>query len=98
MTFNFLNDLVRLANLLVLDVDHRIDEMLPLEWAETILPAKAGEDRAVVKSSLSIEIEFRGPPRFGPVLELSPEGMKIVAAALRPNRGKVLHLQAPWLL
>ena len=43
MTFYLFNSLVGLADVFVLDVDHRIDEVFSPERAETVFPTKAGE-------------------------------------------------------
>src|SRR6185437_12090235 len=75
------------------DVDHRINKMLALQRTKAILPAKTGEESAVIEGGLPVEIEFRRPPGRGAVLELHPISMKVVAAALRPEGRKILDIQ-----
>src|SRR5271157_1591916 len=98
VAFNFLDDLVRLADLLVLDIDHGIDEMLALERTEAVFPAKTGEKGAVVKGCLPVKIKLGRPPGGGAVLEFNPEGMEAIARALRTSRGEILHLEVSGLL
>src|SRR5579864_8159931 len=74
VAFHFLDNLVGFADLLVLEVEYRVDEVLTLEQAQAILPAEASEDCAVVESRLAIEVELGGPPGGGSVFELGPEG------------------------
>ena len=50
-------------------------------------------NRAVIKSRLPGQIEFRRPPRFNPVLKLRPERMKIIALPLRSKCRKILDFQ-----
>jgi len=69
--------------------------MLTLEKAETVLPAEAGEDGAVVEGGLAVEIKFGGPPGSGAVFELSPEGVEVVAGALGAESGEVFDFEAP---
>src|SRR5260370_11553293 len=98
MAFDFLQNLIGPVFFLVFDVDHGVDETLPPEHAETISPATASEDRAVVKRGLRVEVESRSPPSLRAIFELHPEGMEVVGAALRPERREILHIQIPGLL
>src|SRR5882762_5741242 len=93
----FLENLVSAVLFFVFDVQYWINEVLMAEQAEAILPAEAGEERAVPKGRLSLQIKFRAPPRRRAVLELGPEGVKIVAATLSAKRRKILDLQASRL-
>ena len=97
VAFDFFQNFVGAAGLLVLDVEHGIDEVLVLEQAEAILPAEAGEDGAVVEGGLAVEVEFGGPPGGGAVFEFGPEGVEVVAGALRAEGGKVFDFEAAWL-
>ena len=95
VAFDFFENLVRSALLLVLDVDDWIDEVLVLERPNAIFPAKAGKEAAIVKSSLSVEIELGRIPCRDTVFELDPVGMKVVAGPLCPKCGEVLDLEMP---
>src|ERR1700730_4574006 len=97
MAFDFLQNLIGSVLLLVLNVDHRIDEMFSLEYAEAIFPAKAREKSAVVKGGLRVEIEFRGPPGRGAILEFHPKSMEVACASLRAERRKIFDIQIPRL-
>ena len=97
VAFHLFQDFVGAAGLLIFDIEHRIDEMLTLEEAETVLPAEAGEDGAVVEGGLAVEIKFGGPPGSGAVFELSPKGMKVVAGALGAESGEVFDFEAARL-
>src|SRR5205823_13418561 len=55
------------------------------------------ENRAVAKSSLSVEIQLGGPPSRSPVFELRPEGVKVVPAALRAIRREILDFEVSRL-
>ncbi len=83
VAFDLFQDLVGAAGVFVLDVEDGVDEMLVLEQAEAVLPAKASKDRAVVESGLAIEIKLGGPPGGGAVFEFRPEGVEVIASALR---------------
>jgi len=93
MPFDFLQNLIGSILLFVFDVDQWIDEMFPLEHAEAIFPAKAGEERAVVKRGLRVDVEFRGPPGLGAILELHPKSMEVAGGALRTKRGEIFNIQ-----
>src|SRR6266403_3464161 len=98
MTFDFLQDLVGTADVFVLDIKNRVDEMLMLQQPEAILRAKPGKKSAVVEIGLAVEIKLRGPPRSSSIFELHPKSMEVVAAALRAKRGEVFDLEAARLL
>src|SRR5277367_2249357 len=80
---DFLQNLVGAAGVFVFDIQHGIDEMLLLQKAKTVLPAKTSKNRAVVERGLAVEINLGRPPRGCAVLELGPEGVKVVTTALR---------------
>src|SRR5436305_11596346 len=61
MPFDFFQYLVGAADLLVFNVKHRVDEVLPLKNAEAIFQPEAGEKGALVKRGLAVEVEFSGP-------------------------------------
>ena len=98
VTFDLFQDLVGAADLLVLKVEHGIDEVLALEKTNAVLPAEAGEDGAVVERGLTVEVDLGRPPGGGAVLELGPESMKVVAAALGAEGGEILDLEAAGFL
>ena len=97
VAFDFLQDFVGGAGLLVFDVEHRVDEVFTLQQAKAILPAKSGEDRAVIECGLSVKVDLGGPPGGGSVFEFGPECVKVIAAALRAEGGEVFDLEAPRL-
>src|SRR5579859_7089194 len=98
MSFDFFQDLVSTAFVFVLHVQDRVDEMLAPKRPEPVLPANPGENRAVSKGRLAIEVKLGGPPCGRPVFELHPIGMKVVAAALRAEGREILNLQVPRFL
>src|SRR5260370_41101566 len=51
-----------------------------------------------MERGLTVQIELSGPPGGGPILQFSPAGVEVVAATLRPERGKVFNFQAAGLL
>jgi len=93
MSFDFFENLVGAAGLLVLEVEHGIDEVLALEKTYAILDAEAGEDRAVSEGGLAVEVEFRGPPGGRAIFEFSPERVEVVAAALRAEGREVFDFE-----
>ena len=93
VALNFLHDLVGFADLLVLEVEHGVDQVLGLEQANSIFPAEAGEDCAVVEGTLAVEVELSGPPGSGPILEFGPVGNEVSSTALGAERGKIFHLE-----
>lgn len=86
VAFDLFHDFVGTANLLVFDIKNGINEVLALEQAKSVLPAKAREDGAVIEGSLAVEIEFGRPPSGRPILKLASEGMKGIASSLRAER------------
>src|SRR5260370_17199369 len=68
------------------------------ERTEPVLPTKAREERAVGEGGLPVQIELRGPPARGAVVELRPESVEGMARALRAKRGDVFDLQVSLLL
>src|SRR5205823_2429681 len=48
VTFVFFQYLVGAADLFVLEIKHRVDEMLALQQPKTVLQPEAGEDGAIV--------------------------------------------------
>ena len=53
--------------------------MLVHQHAETVLPAKAGEDGALVGRSLAVEIELGGPPALRAIFEFRDARQKLFA-------------------
>ena len=86
MPFAFFQDFVGPAFVFVFDVQDGINDVFPLERPEAILPADAGEDGAVAKGNLAIEIQFGGPPSRDAVFKLRPKGVEVVAATLCAER------------
>src|SRR5260370_30769911 len=68
------------------------------ERTESVLPTKAGEERAVGERGLAVKVELRSPPARSPVVELCPEGVEVMAGALRSQRGDVRELEVASLL
>src|SRR5882762_4007618 len=93
VTFPFFEDLVRAVLVFILGIDDGIDEVFALQKTEAILPAEAREQRAVVESSLAVQVELRSPPGSCAVFELGPEGMEVVAASLGAIGGEILDLE-----
>ena len=93
VAFNFLQNLVCTIDLLVLDIEHWIDEVFVLQHAETVLPAETGEQAAVVESTLAVEIDLGGLPGSCAIFELGPVGNLIIAGALRAEGGKVFDFE-----
>src|ERR1700687_1462744 len=93
VTFDFLEDLVGAVLVFILDIKDGIDEVFALQKTEAILPAEAREHRAVVESSLAVQVEFRGPPGGCTVFEIGPEGVEVVAASLGAIGGEILDLE-----
>ena len=83
VALDFLQNLIGAAGLFIFDIENGINEVLPLEQAKAVLPAKAGEDGAVMEGALAVEVKFSSPPCGGAVFELAPEGVKVVASPLR---------------
>src|SRR5260370_26008464 len=98
MAFHLLEDFVRAALVFVLEVESGVDKVFALQRADAVLPAESGEDGAVVKGGLAIEIELGGPPGGGAVFELGPEGVGGVSGALGAERGEVFDLKIARLL
>src|ERR1700731_5188884 len=92
VTFAFFEDLVGAVLVFILNIKDGIDEVFALQKTEAILPAEAREQRAVVESSLAVQIELRGPPGSCAVFELGPEGVEVVAASLGAIRREILDL------
>src|SRR5215831_18780204 len=93
VALDFFHDLVGFADLLVLEVENGVDDVLRLQQANTIFPAEAGEDCAVVESALAVEIELSGPPGGGSVFEFGPVGDEVSSAALCTESGEVFDLE-----
>src|SRR5262249_39821826 len=83
---DFLNDLVGRVEVFVFDVEDRIDKMVAHEWADSILPAPAGKERALAGGGLPIEIKFGGPPCLSSVHKFSPGAQEVAAAFWRAGR------------
>ena len=97
MPLPFFQNLVGAVLMFVFDIKDGINEVLLFERTHAILPAKACENRAVAKSSLSVEIQLGGPPSRSPVFELRPEGVKVVPAALGTIRREILDFEVSRL-
>src|ERR1700719_1051100 len=93
VTFAFFEDLVGAVLVFILNIKDGIDEVFALQKTEAILPAEAREQRAVVESSLAVQIELRGPPGSCAVFELGPEGVEVVAASLGAISREILDLE-----
>jgi hypothetical protein len=98
VSLDFFHDFVGAADLLVFDVEDRVDEVFALKHAEAIFQAEAGEDGAIAECSLAVEVELSGPPGGCTIFELSPEGVKVIAATLRAEGREVLNLEAAGFL
>src|SRR5712671_141384 len=97
VTFYFPEDFVGTVLVYVLNVKDWIDDVFVLKRTKTVLPAYAGEECAVAKSSLAIQIKLGGPPSCSSVLKFSPEGMEIITAMLGPESRKVFDLKIAGL-
>src|SRR5882757_3589643 len=97
VTFHFPEDFVGAVFAYVLNVEDWIDDVFVLKRTKTVFPAYAGEECAVAKSGLAIQVKFGGPPSRGAVLQFSPEGMEIITAMLGPESRKVFDLQIAGL-
>ena len=95
---DFLERLVRVRGVFELHVEDRVDPVLAHQRPEAVLPARAGEDRAVAKRVLRVDVELGGPPRGHSVLELHPGRDEIAAALLRSVDRVGLNLQVARLL
>src|ERR1700739_3155733 len=98
VAFHFLHDLVGFADLLVFDVEYRVDGMLALEQTKAIFQTEPGENSAVAECALTIEVEFGGPPGGCAIFKLDPIGVEVSASALSGEIGEVLDLQAARFL
>src|SRR5712671_1952022 len=85
VTFYFPEDFVGAVFVYVLNIKDWIDDVFVLKRAKTILPAYAGEECAVAKSGLAIQVKFGGPPSRSAVFQLGPESMEIITAMLGPE-------------
>src|SRR5215469_3978037 len=74
--------LIGFVEILVFQVEQRIDPVFVHERTNAAFPTKTREDCAVSEGRLSINVELRCPPCFHAVLELGYSGEKIVAVAL----------------
>jgi hypothetical protein len=90
MPFDFLQNFVGAADLLIFDIEHRIDEVFALQNAEAVFQAESSEEGAFVEGGLAVEVELGGPRGIDNVLEFSPEGVKVIASAMGAEGGKVL--------
>jgi len=97
VAFDFFEDLVRAVLVFILKIEDGIDEVFVLQKAEAILPAEAREHRAVVESSLAVQVELRGPPSGGAVFKLGPERVKAVADSLGAVCGEILDFEVAGL-
>src|SRR5467141_4177583 len=97
VTFDFLEDFVRAVLVFIFDIEDRIDEVFALQRPEAILPAEAREHRAVVESSLAVQVELRGPPGGCAIFKLGPERVKAVADSLGAIGGEILDLEVAGL-
>src|SRR5467141_2940079 len=92
-TFAFFEDLVRAVLVFILNIEDRIDEVFALQKTEAILPAEAREQRAVVESTLAVQVELRGTPGGCAVFKLGPEGVEVVVDSLGAIVGEILDLE-----
>src|SRR6266404_9227701 len=97
VTFYFPEDFVGAILVYVLNVKDWIDEVFVLKRTKTVFPAYAGEECAVAKSGLAIQVKFGGPPSCSSVLKFSPERMKVIAGMLGPESRKVFDLKIAGL-
>src|SRR5580693_2566311 len=98
VAFYLLHDLVGFADLLVLDVKHRVDDMLAAEQTKAIFQSEPGENSAVAECALRVEVEFGGPPGRCAIFELDPIGVEVSTCALCSQIGEVLDLEAARFL
>jgi hypothetical protein len=97
VAFDFFEDLVRAVLVFILKIEDGIDEVFVLQKPEAILPAEAREHRAVVESSLAVQVELRGPPSGCAVFKLGPERVKAVADSLGAVCGEILDFEVAGL-
>ncbi len=62
--------LVGAVDVLEFDVEHRVDPVLAQQRPPAVLPAPAGERRAVAMGRLAVEVELGRPPTLDAVLQL----------------------------
>src|SRR5882762_2564778 len=97
VAFAFFENLVRTVLVFILDIEDGIDEVFVLQQPEAILPAEAREHRAVMESSLAVQVELRGPPSGCAVFKFGPVGVEVVTSSLCAEGGKILDLQVAGL-
>jgi hypothetical protein len=97
VAFDFFEDLVRAVLVFILNVEDGIDEVFVLQKPEAILPAEARENRTVVESSLTVQVELRCPPSGCAVFKLGPERVKVVADSLGAVCGEILDFEIAGL-
>ena len=98
VAFDFLHDLVGIANLFVFHVEHGIDHVLALEDAEAIFHPEPGENGAVAERALSVQVELSRPPGRCSVFQLEPIGHEVSASALCRKIGERFDLEAARFL
>lgn len=98
VAFDFLHDLVGFANLLVFQVEDRIDHVLALEQAEAIFQPEPRENGAVAERALSVQVELSRPPGRGSVFQLEPIGQEVSAFALGRKIGEGCDLETAGFL
>src|SRR5579884_1669395 len=97
VALDFLDDFVSRIDLLIFNVENRIDEVFELQQTKPVLPTEAGEQRAVARSALALEIKLGGPPGLCAVLEFEPIGIEVSCIALCSERGEIFDLKISWL-
>src|SRR5207248_8816903 len=94
---HLLQSFVGVTDVLKLDVKDRINQMFVSQGSKAILPSEARNDRAVVKSLLTIEVELAGPPALDAIFEFSPIGEKTIRDFRHTHDQIRRNFQAPSL-
>ena len=90
--------LVGFVDARVLEVQDGVDLVLEHQRPPAVLPAEAGEGRALAPRGLAVQVQLHRPPPLDAVLQLEPRAEEAPAVALRPEEGIEAYLQVAGFL
>src|SRR5437667_12619097 len=71
-SYDFLLNATGFADVLVFDIEHGVEAVLPFEWPEPAFKAPSSKAVALASSGDALEVQLGRPPPGEPVLELDP--------------------------
>src|SRR5438552_1514207 len=98
-SYDFLLNATGFADVLVFDIEHGVEAVLPFEWPEPAFKAPSSKAVALASSGDALEVQLGRPPPGEPVLELDPRrGVYRMTVLRSTSCGRNGDFEIAWFL